>query len=125
VNDEQSPQKLRPTQVGVLVTTAFLMALMAISFGLGLYTVLHPGDDREWGLIAGISLMVFALLPAGGVWAMWMLWNDLAGREPGSALKKWDKEALKFTNFNPAGANRRTLQVWQVTRTLGISFSAA
>lgn len=92
VVDETPPTKLRPTQIAVILATAFLMALMAVSFGLGLYTLLHPGDDRDRELIVGLSLIVFALLPAGGVWAMWMLWNDLADREPGSAFKWTDRK---------------------------------
>ncbi|MGK2954818.1 MAG: hypothetical protein ACSLFI_03980 [Solirubrobacterales bacterium] len=93
--DHEAPRKLRPTQIAVIVVTAFLMALMSLSFGFGLYTVIHPGEDADGsnalGELFGISLMLFAILPAIGVWGMWMLWNDLARRKPGSALK-WTKK---------------------------------
>lgn len=95
MNNGETPGKLRPSQIAVIVTTAFLMALMAASFGFGLYTVLNPGDDPESGELFGTvfdaSLMLFALLPAAGIWGMWMLWNDLAKRVPGSAMK-WTKK---------------------------------
>ena len=86
----EQPKKLRPTQIAVIVLTAFMMGLTAILFGYGLYCVLNPevlSDDSSLDRAIGVIVMISALIPAGGVWGLWMLWNDLAARTPGSAKK--------------------------------------
>jgi len=91
---ENQPKKLRPTQIAVIVLTAFMMVLTAVLFGYGLYCLLHPEvvdfEGKEWGTGVGVLLLICALIPAGGIWGLWMLWNDLAARTPGSA-KKFNK----------------------------------
>lgn len=90
MNTEEEPRKLRPTQIAVLVVTVLLMVSTAASFGFGLHIYLNPTVDSEdgtfWSQVFGVFLMIFALFPAAGAWAMWLLWNDLARRVPGSAL---------------------------------------
>jgi hypothetical protein len=95
VNPEEQPRKLRPTQIAVVVLTAFMMALTAILFGYGVYCILNPDvitdDGTDWGAAVGVLLILGALIPAGGTWGLWMLWNDLAARTPGSAKGFPDK----------------------------------
>ena len=91
MDPDEKPKQLRPTQIAVIVTTAFLMALTALLFGYGLYCILNPSvitsGDAGMGRIVGPIVIACALFPGAAIWGMWMLWNDLARRTPGSAKK--------------------------------------